>query len=108
MFTAWPDVAEGADQAAASDLLASAIAERYFDDLMRWLEARPGEPEEWQQAAQFGDTLLWLTAGELAELGRALSRFRMPDGAPRLTMAGGGAAEEGLVDSGGVEAGAGG
>jgi hypothetical protein len=70
MFTAWPDVAEGADQAAASDLLASVIAERYFDDLYRWLEIRPSQPEEWQQAAQFGDTMLWLTADELADLAR--------------------------------------
>jgi predicted ArsR family transcriptional regulator len=70
MFTAWPDVAEGADQAAASDLLVSVIAERYFDDLFRWLESRPGEPQEWQQAAQFGDTYLWLTADELADLGQ--------------------------------------
>jgi DNA-binding transcriptional ArsR family regulator len=70
MFTAWPDVADGADQAAATDLLTSVIAERYFDDLFRWLEIRPGEPEEWQQAAQFGDTWLWLTADELADLGK--------------------------------------
>jgi hypothetical protein len=68
MFTAWPDVAEGADQAAATDLLAAVIADRYFNDLSRWLEARPGEPPEWQRAAQLGDTFLWLTADELAEL----------------------------------------
>jgi len=35
---------------------------------MRWLEAKPDEPEEWQQAAQFGDDFVYLTAGELAEL----------------------------------------
>jgi DNA-binding transcriptional ArsR family regulator len=68
MFTSWPDVAEGADQAAATDLLAAVIAERYFDDLFRWLEVRAEEPPEWQRAAQFGDTLLWLTAEELSEL----------------------------------------
>jgi predicted transcriptional regulator len=68
MFTAWPDVAEGADQAAASGLLATVIAERYFNDLMRWLEIRPGESAEWQRASQFGDTMLWLTADELADL----------------------------------------
>jgi DNA-binding transcriptional ArsR family regulator len=69
MFTAWPDVAEGTDQAAATDLLASVIADRYFNDLFRWLEARSSDPEDWQRAAQFGDTMLWLTVDELADLG---------------------------------------
>jgi DNA-binding transcriptional ArsR family regulator len=69
MFTAWPDVAEGADQAAATDLLTSVIAERYFNELFRWLATRAVEPPEWQHAAQFGDALLWLTAEELSDLG---------------------------------------
>jgi len=37
---------------------------------MRWLEAWPEEPADWQQAAQFKDVLLYLTATELAELGQ--------------------------------------
>jgi DNA-binding transcriptional ArsR family regulator len=69
MFTAWPDVAEGADQAAATDLLTSVIAERYFNELFRWLAIRASEPPEWQHAEQFGDALLWLTAEELSDLG---------------------------------------
>lgn len=67
-FTSWPDVAEGPEAAAASRLLSSVIAERYFDFLMRWLEAKPGEPEEWQHAAQFGDTMLYVTPDELVAL----------------------------------------
>jgi hypothetical protein len=30
---------------------------------MRWLEARPEEPPEWQEAAMLGDRILYLTAG---------------------------------------------
>ena len=70
MATQWPDVAEGAEQQAATGLLNSVIAERYFEDLMRWLSAKPDESPEWQQAAQFGDTIIYATAGELAELAR--------------------------------------
>jgi len=68
MFTDWPDVAENPELAAAADLLAAMLAERYFEYLMRWLEAKPGEPEAWQHAAHFGDTMLYVTAEELVEL----------------------------------------
>jgi hypothetical protein len=37
---------------------------------MRWLEARPDQPPEWQRADWLGDRILWVTAGELDELGR--------------------------------------
>ena len=69
MFTNLPDVAENPDLAVAAELLSSVIAERYFEDVMRWLEVRQAEPEEWQRVAQFGDTYLYLTADELAALG---------------------------------------
>ncbi|HXP56580.1 MAG TPA: helix-turn-helix domain-containing protein [Streptosporangiaceae bacterium] len=68
MFTNWPDVAVEPDQQAASGLLYSVLAERYFEQLMRWLERKPDEPQEWQRAAQFGDTMLYLTADELLGL----------------------------------------
>jgi predicted transcriptional regulator len=69
MFTNLPDVAENPDLAVAAELLSSVIAERYFEDVMRWLEIRQAEPEEWQRVAQFGDTYLYLTPDELAALG---------------------------------------
>jgi DNA-binding transcriptional ArsR family regulator len=69
MFTSWPEVAEGPEASAASSLLRSVLAERYFEALSRWLEAKPDAPEEWQQAAHFGDTMLYLTADELVALG---------------------------------------
>ena len=76
MFTQWPDVAEGAEQQAATALLSSVIAERYFEDLMRWLSAKPEEAPR--------------MAG-----GRALRghlRLRHRGGTPRAGQAGGGAA----------------
>jgi predicted transcriptional regulator len=68
MFTSWPDVAESPEAAAASSMLRSVLAERYFEALARWLEAKPDETEEWQHAAHFGDSVLYVTADELLEL----------------------------------------
>jgi DNA-binding transcriptional ArsR family regulator len=73
MFTQWPDVAEDPDVAAAAGLLTSVVAENYFDQTMRWIDARSDEPTEWQQAVQSGDTSLYLTAEELAELGEQVT-----------------------------------
>jgi len=70
MFTGWPEVADSPELAAASSLLRGVLAERYFEHLMRWLESRDSEPEAWQEAAHFGDTLLYLTTDELRELAR--------------------------------------
>ena len=97
LFTSWPDVAEGPEAAAASSLLSSVIAERYFESLMRWLEAKPDQPERWQHAAHFGDTMLYVTPEELtglaAETQAMMDRFldrvqhpeRRPPGARRVT-----------------------
>jgi predicted ArsR family transcriptional regulator len=68
MATDWPDVSDDPETAAAADLLTRVAAEQLLAELMRWVEARPAEPEEWQQAAQFGDFALYVTASELAEL----------------------------------------
>jgi DNA-binding transcriptional ArsR family regulator len=70
MFTGWPDVADTPELAAATGLLSGVIAERYFEMLFRWLEQRDSESAAWQEAAHFGDTMLWVTAEELLELAR--------------------------------------
>jgi len=67
--TSWDSVSGSPELAAAASLLNVAVAERYFEQLMRYLEARPGEPAEWQEAAMFGDRLVYLTAAELEDLG---------------------------------------
>jgi predicted transcriptional regulator len=88
MYTAWPDVAEGPEAAVASSLLSSMIAERYFEGLSRWLEAKPDEPLEWQQAAHFGDTMLYVTPDELTALGdevqAMMDRFLVRHAQPEL------------------------
>jgi predicted ArsR family transcriptional regulator len=72
MFTDVPSVTDSAELTAASDLFRSVIAERYYEQMMRWLETRSSEPEEWQQADIFSDRMIYLTAAELAALGEEI------------------------------------
>jgi DNA-binding transcriptional ArsR family regulator len=70
-----PTTPEGA---VATQLFDTVLAERYFDDLMGWLERRPGAPQAWQEAAQFGDLILHLAPDELAELGARIWALALP------------------------------
>jgi predicted ArsR family transcriptional regulator len=67
--TAWDTTGDSTpEMAAATSLLSTVVAEQYFEQLARWLEASPGEPTEWQRAAMLGDRLLYVTPAELEEL----------------------------------------
>ena len=92
MFTDWPEVAGTPELAAATSLLLGVVAERYFELLMRWLEIRDDEPQAWREAAQFGDTPLYVTADELRELAREeqalLDRYLERQTRPELRPAG--------------------
>jgi DNA-binding transcriptional ArsR family regulator len=74
--TSWDaTAADTPELAAATGLLNTLIAEQYFERLVRWLEASPDEPPEWQEAALLGDRILYVTADELAELGRRVQEL---------------------------------
>jgi DNA-binding transcriptional ArsR family regulator len=87
MFTNIPDFTDNPELAAISELVTAQLADRYFEYLMRWLEAKPGESPQWQHAAHFGDTMLYVTAEELVELAeqeqalmdRFLDRLSQPE-----------------------------
>ena len=67
--TDWDATGDGTPEtAAATSMLSAVIAEQYFEQLMRWLEASPGEPAEWRRAAMLGDRILYVTPAELEEL----------------------------------------
>ena len=67
--TDWDATGDGSPEtAAATGLLNTVIAEQYFEQLARWLEASPGEPAEWREAAMLGDRILYVTPAELDEL----------------------------------------
>ncbi|MGH3303309.1 MAG: winged helix-turn-helix domain-containing protein [Streptosporangiaceae bacterium] len=68
MFTSWPAAADDPKVDAAVGLLRGVIMEHYLQEMTRWQEGIADEPADWQRAAQLGDTLLYVTAGELTEL----------------------------------------
>ena len=68
MLTDIPEVADNPEFVAAADLFRSIMLERYFENAARWLDAKAKEPAEWQQAAQFNDRMLYLTAAELEDV----------------------------------------
>jgi hypothetical protein len=79
MATEWDPVGpQDPLAAAAANALQLALAERYFELTARWVRAQPEEAAEWREAAQFGDTLLYLTAAELRELGSKIDNLLQP------------------------------
>lgn len=59
-------------------MLNVALAENYFARMTRALEQRAALPRAWQQAEQYGDVSLYLTADELAELGEKITDLLGP------------------------------
>lgn len=75
MFTSWPAVADDPKVDAAAGLLRDVVMDYYLQDLARWQEVIGDEPAEWQRAARFGDTSLYVTAAELTELNRRVQEL---------------------------------
>jgi predicted ArsR family transcriptional regulator len=71
-ITSWPAVGDDPDLSTAAQLFERILAERYLERLLEWIDRRPAESAEWQEAAVFGDRTLYLTVAELAELNREL------------------------------------
>ncbi len=78
LFTSWPNVADTPEMAEASRLLERFIVAKYVERIERWLGRRTDDSAEWQDAAAFGDSLLYLSAAELAELRDGLAKLAEP------------------------------
>ena len=78
LYTSWPNVADTQELAEASAVLERFVLDRYVERIERWLARRRTESPEWQDAAAFGDSLLYLTADELARLRDALTQLVEP------------------------------
>ncbi|MGW0117067.1 winged helix-turn-helix domain-containing protein [Streptomyces sp. NPDC003327] len=77
-YTEWPGYSEDPSVAEATDALNVAVAERYFGRFAQALENRGGVSKEWREAEQFGDSLLYLTPAELADLGQRIVDLLLP------------------------------
>ena len=78
LVTSWGEATGNAEVDAASELLTAVVAEQYFDRVREWLARRPSEPVAWQQAAPFGDQMVFVTAAELAALAAAFTELCEP------------------------------
>lgn len=78
LFTRWGEATGDPEVDAASEVLTAVVAEHYFDRVREWLARRAAEPAEWQQAAPFGDTMVFVTAAELAALAAELTDLCEP------------------------------
>lgn len=78
LFTQWPGSTSTPEMAAATELLETLIAGRYFELLTAWIHHKPNEPAEWQDAAHFGDNIILATAEELSELDRKIDELLEP------------------------------
>ncbi|MFD0368377.1 winged helix-turn-helix domain-containing protein [Streptomyces sp. NPDC059071] len=77
-YTEWPGHSEDPAVAEAADALSGAAIQLYFQRVLRAVENRRTLPREWQEAEQFGDSLLYLTPEELADLGRRMEELLRP------------------------------
>ena len=74
-YTSLEDDADDPEAAAAGGLVRSVLADMYFERVSRWLDRRGQASAQWRDAAQFGDRFLYLTAGELADLGTRIEEL---------------------------------
>lgn len=77
-YTSWSATPHDPDLAEATAQFSRVIAARYAVLTQAWIDRQPYESDDWKQAAQFGDTSLWLTPEELTELGEQLSALLEP------------------------------
>ncbi|TKA10810.1 winged helix-turn-helix domain-containing protein [Actinacidiphila oryziradicis] len=97
-YTDWPGYSDDPAVAEAANALTLAVAERWFEQMTHAVEERGNLPQEWQEAEQYGDDMLYLTAGELKELGEKVTELlepytgrlgdpsRRPEGARLVTL----------------------
>jgi predicted ArsR family transcriptional regulator len=68
LTTSWEDVSDDPATQAAADQLNAVILDNYVKRAQAFLAARAAEPPEWREVTGFNDTLVYLTAAELAQL----------------------------------------
>ena len=68
--TSWSDASDDPDHVAAATHLSILMTDRYRDATVAYLERSAAEPQDWRRAVWIGDAILYLTADELAGLGR--------------------------------------
>jgi len=72
MSTSWPAIPDTPEATAAAQLFSTVVADRYLELIRTWIAVSPDEPDEWREAAAIGDSIIYATPDELAELMRRM------------------------------------
>ena len=72
LVTSWDNVSDDPATQAAANQLNTAILEHYLERAQVFLSRRGEEPVEWRELTGFGDSLVYVTAPELADLTRKI------------------------------------
>jgi len=78
LFTSWSWDAPTPEGVEAGTALSRVIAQRYAELMFDWLDEVPSATPAWRRASEFGDTMLYLTASELAALHHDLDALAEP------------------------------
>jgi hypothetical protein len=78
MTTDVPSYLPDPDAAEAARDLKMAMAQSYFQQVMSWLQTSGEVPSDWQDAADFGNNVLYLTVDELRTLRDDVQRLLAP------------------------------
>jgi Helix-turn-helix domain len=71
----WSAVDDSSERAVAGRVLTSVLADREFAQFEDWLDERANESTEWQEAALTHQSLLYLSAQELADLSNQINEL---------------------------------
>ena len=72
LTTSWAEVSDDPATQAATDQLNAVILDNYRQRAQTFLAGRASEPPQWREVTGFGDSLVYVTAPELAELVRRM------------------------------------
>ncbi|MFG2823266.1 winged helix-turn-helix domain-containing protein [Kitasatospora sp. NPDC048365] len=77
-FTSWDAAPDDPAAATAGEALQRAVLDSHYERAVSWLAASADEPREWREAAGAGDTVVQVTAAELAELTERFAELTRP------------------------------
>jgi DNA-binding Lrp family transcriptional regulator len=72
LMTSWDNVSDDPATRAAANQLDAVILDHYLKRAQTFLAQRSNEPPEWREITGMGDSLVYVTAAEMAELQRKI------------------------------------
>jgi predicted ArsR family transcriptional regulator len=74
----WPARGPSEEVDEAGDLLTRVVVERWFEEILNWVDRRHGESRAWANAATANDRMIAVTPAELDEIDRRVGEILVP------------------------------